>query len=401
MPVLAGMEAAGIRVDAPLLAELSRDFAERAGALAEECFELAGREFNLASPRQLGAVLFDELGLPHPGRRGKSGARSTDHAVLEDLAAEGHILPGKILKWRELAKLRSTYADALQKRIHPETGRVHTRFSQIGAATGRFSSSDPNLQNIPVRTAEGRRLREAFIAEEGRLLLSVDYSQIELRLAAEITGEGALLAAFRRGEDIHAATAAEIFSLPPNKVPPERRREAKAINFGILYGISPFGLARSLNIPQAEARAFMDSYFKRYPAIQGWMEAVRKEVRRSGRVETAFGRIIHLPQIRSGNPAQRRFAERAAINAPIQGTAADIIRRAMIRLPEALARAGLSARLLLQVHDELLLEVEEAELEAASAVVCEVMEGAHAPGLNLALPLVAEAGSGRTWAEAH
>ena len=400
VPVLAEMEANGILLDADTLRTLSEDFHTRAHALEAECHQLAGRAFALGSPKQLGVVLFDELDLPHGGRTGKSGVKSTDHAVLEDLAAQGFAIAEKVLAWRSLTKLRSTYTEALLDSMEP-SGRVHTHFGQTGAATGRLSSSNPNLQNIPIRTADGRRIREAFVAGAGQVLLSVDYSQIELRLAAEITDEPALKRAFAEGADIHAATAAEMFHLDLDKVSKERRHEAKAINFGIIYGISPFGLARGLKISQEEARTFMDTYFARYPQIANWMEATRKEVRQTGQVETLFGRVIHLPAIRSNNHQQRAFAERAAINAPIQGTAADIIKRAMIRLPMALRKAGLSAKLLLQVHDELVLEVPEGELNATSAVVTEIMETAPLPACPLSTPLIAEAKSARTWGQAH
>ncbi len=400
VPVLRDMEAAGILLDADTLRILSDDFQTRAADLEAECHQLAGREFAIGSPKQLGAVLFDELDLPYGGRKGKSGAKSTDHMVLEDLAAQGFAIAEKVLAWRSLTKLRSTYTEALLESMEP-TGRVHSHFGQTGASTGRLSSSNPNLQNIPIRTADGRRIREAFVAAQGHLLLSVDYSQIELRLAAEITDESALKQAFAEGADIHAATAAEIFRLPLAEVSAERRREAKAINFGIIYGISPFGLARGLKIAQEEARAFMDTYFARYPQIAAWMEATRQGVRKTGQVETLFGRVIHLPSIRSSNHQQRAFAERAAINAPIQGTAADIIRRAMIRLPSALQEAGLGAKLLLQVHDELVLEVPEDELDKTSALVVEIMEQAPFPACVLSVPLIADAKAALTWGKAH
>ncbi|MDA7981191.1 MAG: DNA polymerase I [Alphaproteobacteria bacterium] len=399
--VLAQMEANGILLRRATLERLDRDFAKGAAALAEECHRLAGHSFNLASPKQLGEVLFDELGLPANPRRGKSGARSTQHEILEDLAARGYELPERVLEWRALAKLRSTYTEALLERINPASGRVHTHFNQSGASTGRLASSNPNLQNIPIRSAEGRRIRGAFHAAEGWKLLSVDYSQIELRLAAEMIGEEGLRAAFREGRDIHAATAAEIFHLSPDEVTSERRREAKAINFGILYGMSPFGLARGLKISQAEARDFMERYFARYPDIRRWMDETRVRARETGMVETAFGRRIYLPSVRSRNVAERRFGERAAINAPIQGTAADIIRRAMIRLPGALEGAGLGARLLLQVHDELVLEVPEDEVDVTSDLVRGVMESAPEPVFSFSPPLAAEAGVGDNWDEAH
>ena len=398
--ILAEMESCGILIDGDKLRELSADFATRADALEAECHALAGREFTIGSPKQLGEVLFDELDLPHGGRKGKSGAKSTDHSVLEDLALQGFEIADKVLAWRSLTKLRSTYTEALLESMRP-SGRVHTHFNQAGASTGRLSSSNPNLQNIPIRTADGRQIREAFCAADGHLLLSVDYSQIELRLAAEITDEPALKRAFAEGADIHTATAAEMFHLPADKVPDDKRREAKAINFGIIYGISPFGLARGLRIPQEEARKFMETYFARYPRIAEWMEATRKQVKTDGQVETLFGRVIHAPAIHSKNHQQRAFAERAAINAPIQGTAADIIKRAMIRLPAALESAGLKARLLLQVHDELILETPEDEVEKTSALVRAVMEEAPLPARPLSVPLVADAKAAPTWGQAH
>ena len=315
--------------------------------------------------------------------------------------AQGHELPAKVLDWRQLTKLKSTYTDALQAQINPETGRVHTSYSQAVASTGRLSSNDPNLQNIPVRTEEGRRIRTAFVAEKGNRLLSVDYSQIELRLAAEICDEPALKEAFRDGQDIHAITASQVFGVPVEGMDPMVRRQAKAINFGIIYGISAFGLARSLKIPQGEAKAFIETYFERYPGIKAYMEATKKQAREQGYVTTLFGRRIHVSGIADKNPARRNFSERAAINAPIQGTAADIIKRAMVRVPRALTDAGLTGTMLLQVHDELLFEVPEAEVEATSALVRKVMSDACHPVIQLSIPLTADAGVGDNWAEAH
>ncbi len=400
VPVLAAMERAGIKVDRDALRRFSNDFASRAQDLEVEIHKLAGRGFSIGSPKQLGEVLFDELGLPG-GKKGKTGAYATGHDVLQSLVAEGHDLPARVLDWRQLTKLKSTYTDALQEQINPATGRVHTSYSQAVASTGRLSSNDPNLQNIPVRTEEGRKLRTAFIAEEGTTLLSVDYSQIELRLAAEICDEPALKQAFAEGQDIHAATASQVFGVPIEGMDPMVRRQAKAINFGIIYGISAFGLAQNLAIPMGEARTFIETYFARYPGIQDYMERTKKTAREQGYVTTLFGRRIHTPMIADKAPNRRSFAERAAINAPIQGTAADVIKRAMIRIPPALARAGLSARMLLQVHDELLFEVPEAEVEETSALVREIMENAPFPALDLPVPLVADAGIGKTWAEAH
>ncbi|MFQ6016642.1 MAG: DNA polymerase I [Kiloniellaceae bacterium] len=398
--VLAGMERAGIKVDPDALRRLSNDFAQRIAALEEEIYRLAGRAFTIGSPKQLGEILFDEMGLIG-GKKGKTGAYATGADVLEGLAAQGHALPARVLDWRQLAKLKSTYTDALQAQINPETGRVHTSFSQAVASTGRLSSTDPNLQNIPVRTEEGRKIRHAFVADEGAKLLSVDYSQIELRLAAHIAEVEALRQAFLEGQDIHAITAAQVFGVPVKGMDPMVRRQAKAINFGIIYGISAFGLANSLGIPQAEAKAYIETYFARYPGIRDYMDKTKAACRERGFVETLFGRKVHVPMIKDKNPARRSFAERAAINAPIQGTAADIIKRAMIRVPPALDAAGLGARMLLQVHDELLFEVPEPEIEETAAVVRSVMETACAPVIQLSVPLTADAGVGPNWAEAH
>ena len=401
VPVLAAMERAGIKADRERLHRLSNDFATRIAELETEIHKLAGRPFTIGSPKQLGEVLFDEMGLDGGGRKGKSGAYSTGADVLEGLAAQGHDLPARVLEWRQATKLKSTYTDALQAQINPETGRVHTSFSQAVASTGRLSSNDPNLQKIPVRTEEGRQIREAFVAEPGHKLLSVDYSQIELRLAAHIADEEALREAFHQGADIHAMTASQVFEVPVEGMDPMVRRRAKAINFGIIYGISPFGLSANLGIPQAEAKAYIEAYFERYPAIKAYMQETKARCRETGFVTTLFGRRVHMPGIKDKNPARRSFSERAAINAPIQGTAADIIKRAMIRIPPALAAENLGARMLLQVHDELLFEVPEAEVEATTAVVRAVMEGAAVPALNLSVPLVAEAGVADTWAGAH
>jgi DNA polymerase-1 len=398
--VLAEMERTGIKVHHDTLRRMSNDFAQRIAGLENQIHKLAGRSFTIGSPKQLGEILFDEMGLAS-GKKGKSGAYATGHEVLEVLAAEGHDLPARVLDWRQLSKLKSTYTDALQNQIDPESGRVHTSYSQAVASTGRLSSNDPNLQNIPVRTEEGRKIRTAFVAEEGARLLSVDYSQIELRLAAEICDEPGLKAAFRDGQDIHAITAAHVFGVPVEGMDPMIRRQAKAINFGIIYGISAFGLARNLGIGQSEAKAFIDTYFERYPNIKDYMARTRAEARERGFVTTLFGRRIHVPGIVDKNPARRNFSERAAINAPIQGTAADIIKRAMIRVPPALAEAGLAARMLLQVHDELVFEVPKAEVEATAELVRDVMENACLPALELSVPLTADAGVGDNWAEAH
>ncbi len=400
VPIVAAMERAGIKVDRGALQGLSEDFAARMADLEREVRRLAGRDFNIGSPKQLGEILFDEMSLPG-GKKGKTGAYVTDVDVLQSLAAQGHDLPARVLDWRQIAKLKSTYADALREEINPDTGRVHTSYALAATSTGRIASTDPNLQNIPVRTEEGRKIRRAFIAEDGHVLLSVDYSQIELRLAAHMAGEDALKEAFGRGEDIHARTAAEVFGIPVEGMDPMVRRRAKAINFGIIYGISPFGLAAQLGIPQGEAKAYIDAYFARYPGIRGYMERTRQAARTRGFVETLFGRRCYMPGIADKNPARRNFAERAAINAPIQGTAADIIKRAMIRVPPALEAAGLAARMLLQVHDELLFEVPEAEADKTASLVKRVMEEAPLPAIELSVKLVADTGIGRNWADAH
>jgi DNA polymerase I len=334
-------------------------------------------------------------------RKGKSGSYGTGADLLEALAAQGYELPARVLDWRQLTKLKNTYTDALQNCINAETGRVHTCYSQAVASTGRLSSNDPNLQNIPIRTEEGRKIRHAFVAQAGCKLLSVDYSQIELRLAAHIAEVEPLKQAFLARHDIHAMTASQVFGVPIEDMDPMLRRRAKAINFGIIYGISAFGLAQNLGIPQAEARAYIDAYFNRYPGIRDYMERTKRFCRDHGFVTTLFGRKIHIPGIRDKNPARRSFSERAAINAPIQGAAADIIKRAMIRLPRALERHGLHARMLLQVHDELLFEVAHCEVEETAALVRQVMEEACEPTVRLSVPLGAEAGVGQTWAEAH
>ncbi len=400
IPVVARMEMAGIKVDANELRRLSADFGRRLADLEREIHKLAGHEFNIGSPLQLGKVLFDSLGLGG-GKKGKTGAYATGADVLEELAAQGHELPARVMDWRQLSKLKSTYADSLVEQINPETGRVHTSFAMAATSTGRLSSNDPNLQNIPVRTEEGRKIRGTFIAEKGHKLLSVDYSQIELRLAAHMADVAALKEAFRDGVDIHAMTASQVFNVPVEGMDPMVRRKAKAINFGIIYGISGFGLAQQLGIAQGEAKAYIEAYFAKYPGIRAYMDRTKADARAQGYVSTIFGRRCHVPGINDKNPARRSFMERAAINAPIQGSAADIIKRAMIRIDPALDAANLKARMLLQVHDELLFEVPEAEVEATSAVVKKVMEGAAGPALELSVPLVADAGVGDNWAAAH
>ena len=399
VPVIAEMERAGILVDRVRLKELSEDFARRMGELEREIHKLAGHEFNVGSPKQLGDVLFEELKLPG-GKKMKTGAYGTDAAVLEELATQ-HPLPARVLDWRQLQKLKSTYADTLMEEINPTTGRVHTTYSQAGAVTGRLSSNDPNLQNIPVRTEEGRKIRRAFVAAPGHLLLSADYSQIELRLAAHVADVPALKEAFKRGDDIHAMTASEVFGVPMAKMDPITRRRAKAINFGIIYGISAFGLAQQLQIPHGEAAAYIKAYFERFPGIRAYMDRMRQLGREQGFVETIFGRRCAIPGIKDSNPARRAFAERQAINAPLQGSAADIIKRAMARVPPALAKAGLKTRMLLQVHDELIFEAPEPEAKAAAALVKEVMEGAVGPSHAISVPLVVETGAAQNWEEAH
>ncbi len=396
IPVLLGMETAGIKVDAVKLKGLSTDFEKRLGELEIEIHKIAGREFNVGSPKQLGEILFDEQKLPG-GKRSKNGSWVTDASVLDDLAAQGHPLPVKILEHRQLAKLKGTYTDALVRQVDAKTGRVHTSYHMTGAATGRLASTDPNLQNIPVRSEEGRKIRQAFIAEKGHKLLSADYSQIELRLLAHVADIPELKEAFARGDDIHAITASEMFGVPVKGMDPLMRRRAKAINFGIIYGISAFGLANQLGIGQQEAKEYIGKYFQRYPGIRDYMERTKDYARKHGYVLTPFGRKIHLKYINEKAQGMRAFAERAAINAPLQGGAADIIKRAMIRVPAALAGAKLKARMLLQVHDELLFEVPDAEMNKTKDVARKVMESAAA----LTVPLVVDTGVGDNWAAAH
>ena len=399
-PVLVQMEAEGIFVDRQKLAKLSQEFAEGIAVLEKEIHTLAGREFNIGSPKQLGEILFDEMGI-ESRRKGKSGARSTGADILDDLAAQGHEMPTKVLEWRQLSKLKSTYSDTLPEQINPQTGRVHTSFAMAATPTGRLASTDPNLQNIPIRTAEGRKIRQAFVPEPGNKLMSADYSQIELRVLAHMADIEALKQAFADGLDIHAMTASEVFGIPIDGMDPSDRRKAKAINFGIIYGISPFGLARNLSIPQRDAKEYIDRYFERFPGIRAYMDETIAFCRQHGYVRTLFGRKCHINSINEKNPAHRGFGERAAINAPIQGTAADIVRRAMIRMPDALKSANLNARMLLQVHDELVFEVPYAELDQTSKIVCQVMEDAAAPAVNLSVPLTVGVGIGDNWDEAH
>ena len=396
VPVLSDMERAGIIVDATFLKELSGDFEKRTADIAEDIYKLAGREFNIGSPKQLGEVLFDEMGI-QGGKKTKTGAYGTGADVLEGLAAEGLDLPRRVLDWRQLSKLRSTYTDALIKQINPATKRIHTSYAQAIASTGRLSSTDPNLQNIPIRTEEGRKIRQAFVPEKGHVLLSADYSQIELRLLAHVADIEALQEAFRDGKDIHAMTASEVFGIPIENMESSVRSRAKAINFGIIYGISPFGLARQLSIPQGEAKQYIDNYFKKFPGIRDYMETTKTFAREHGFVQTIFGRKCHTPGINDKNPARRNFSERAAINAPLQGAAADIIKRAMIGIPETFKELGLGARMLLQVHDELIFEVPEGEVDETVAIITKKMEGAA----DLELPLVVDTGTGLNWDEAH
>ncbi|MDE1174845.1 MAG: DNA polymerase I [Parvibaculaceae bacterium] len=402
VPVLVEMERAGVKIDRQVLARLSAGFAQKMEGMEEEIYRLAGERFNIGSPKQLGDLLFGKLGL-EGGRKTKTGAWSTDADTLETLAVvQGVPLARSVLDWRGLAKLKSTYTDALPTFINPETGRVHTSYSLASTTTGRLASSEPNLQNIPVRTEEGRRIRTAFIAEPGNRLVSADYSQIELRLLAHIADIPALRQAFADGLDIHAMTASEMFNVPLEKMDPSVRRRAKAINFGIIYGISAFGLAQQLGISRQEAGDYITTYFARFPGIRAYMDATRETAHAQGYVETVFGRRISLPAINSRNPAERAFMERAAINAPIQGSAADIIRRAMIRMPDALEQAGLhSTRMLLQVHDELIFEVPEEDAEKTCKLVSKVMVDAPHPALALSVPLEVEARAALNWDEAH
>ena len=397
--VLQRMERAGIMVDRAILARLSGDFAQAMAGLEHEIHGLAGEAFNLGSPKQLGDILFGKFGLPG-AKKTATGAWSTAAGVLEDLAAQGHELPSKILDWRQMAKLKSTYTDALPNYLDAQ-GRVHTSYSMASTSTGRLSSSEPNLQNIPVRNEMGRKIRSAFVAPKGRLLMSADYSQIELRLLAHIADIAQLKRAFENGLDIHAMTASEMFGVPVEGMPGEVRRRAKAINFGIIYGISAFGLANQLGISREEAGAYIKKYFERFPGIRDYMEATKRQAKADGFVTTIFGRKMHFPRISSSNPSERAFNERAAINAPIQGSAADIIRRAMIRMDAALADARVKSEMLLQVHDELVFEVDESEVDATIEVARAVMIDAPHPALTLSVPLQVDARAAKNWDEAH
>ncbi|AQS47527.1 MULTISPECIES: DNA polymerase I [Thioclava] len=403
VPVLADMEIAGVKVDASVLSRMSNAFAQKMAQLEDEIAEIAGQPFNVGSPKQLGEILFDTMGV-EGGKKGKTGAYGTGADVLEDVTTmedtnpQAARLAARVLDWRQISKLKSTYTDALQTHVHPETGRVHTCYSIAGANTGRLASTDPNLQNIPVRSEEGRRIREAFVAREGCKIVSLDYSQIELRILAHVADLPEMREAFKEGLDIHAATASEMFDVPLDQMTPEIRRQAKAINFGVIYGISGFGLARNLRIPRAEAQGFIDRYFERFPGIRKYMDDTVAFAKEHKYVQTLFGRKIHTPDIGAKGPSAG-FAKRAAINAPIQGAAADIIRRAMVRMPEAID--GLPARMLLQVHDELIFEVEDAAIDDLIKTARATMEGAAEPVMKLSVPLVVDAGQGESWAAAH
>lgn len=400
VPVLARMEKRGIKVDRQILSRLSGTFAQKAAAAEAEIYELAGQEFNIGSTKQLGDILFGKMGLSG-GKKTRTGQWSTDVKVLEDLAAEGVPIARRIVDWRQLTKLKSTYTDALPGYIHPETGRVHTDYALASTSTGRLSSSEPNLQNIPIRTEEGRGIRRAFIAEKGWKLVSADYSQIELRVLAHVADIPQLVRAFEDGIDIHAMTASEMFGVPVEGMDPMVRRRAKAINFGIIYGISGFGLAAQLGIPRAEAADYINRYFERFPGIRDYMDRTKQFSRDHLYVETLFGRRAHYPDIKSSQPSLRAFQERASINAPIQGSAADIIRRAMIRMDEALEAAKLRAKMLLQVHDELVFEVPDEEVDATIPVIRRVMESAAEPAVHLRVPLHVDARAADNWDEAH
>ncbi|MDB5484651.1 MAG: polymerase, partial [Tardiphaga sp.] len=398
--VLARMERRGISIDRQVLSKLSADFAQTAARLEGEIREIAGEDLNIGSPKQLGDVLFGKMGFPG-GKKTKTGAWSTSASILDELAEEGHAFPRKILDWRQVSKLRSTYTDALPNYVHPQTHRVHTTYALAATTTGRLSSNEPNLQNIPVRTEDGRKIRRAFVATPGHKLVSADYSQIELRLLSEVADVPALRTAFQDGIDIHAMTASEMFGVPVAGMPSEIRRRAKAINFGIIYGISAFGLANQLGIPREEAGAYIKKYFERFPGIRAYMDATRDFCREHGYVETLFGRKCHYPDIKASNPSIRAFNERAAINARLQGTAADIIRRAMVRIEDALNEKKLSARMLLQVHDELIFEVPDDEVAATLPVVQHVMQDAPFPAVLLSVPLQVDARAAVNWDEAH
>lgn len=396
VPIIAKMESRGIKVDPLILKEMSADFAKGLEIYQQKVFDQAGLEFNLASPKQMGEVLFDTLGL-QGGKKTKTGAWSTDAKALEELSTQGHTIIDDILHWRQLSKLKSTYTDALQGQIDQKTGRVHTSFGLTSTSTGRLSSSDPNLQNIPIRTEEGRKIRTAFIAESGYKLVCIDYSQVELRLVAEMAGIKRLKQAFHDGIDIHTMTASEVFGIPIDEMTSERRRAAKAINFGIIYGISGFGLARQLGVENSVAADYIKRYMARFPELEVFMDETKEFAKTHGYVETLYGRKCWTPDITSSNYQRRAFAERQAINAPIQGTAADIMKRAMINVDRVLEESGLDAKMLLQIHDELIFEVLEKDVEATVALVKKEMETV----IEMDVSLVAEAGVGDNWDEAH
>jgi len=401
-PVLSAMEREGVKVDVGTLQKLSNEFAIGIERLDKEIQSLAGRPFNVASPKQLGEILFEDLALEGGKKSAKTGAWTTNVDVLDKLAAEGHVLPSKVIEFRQFSKLKSTYTDALVTQVNSNTGRVHTSYHMAATTTGRLSSNDPNLQNIPIRTEEGRKIRRAFVPENGNILVAADYSQIELRILAHIANIDALKNAFSNGIDIHAMTASEVFGVPIEGMDPMIRRQAKAINFGIIYGISAFGLARQLDIGRKQAAGYIDAYFERFPGIRAYMDETIEFGKEHGYVETLFGRKCHVKALQDKNPMKRGFGERAAINAPIQGTAADVIRRAMIQMPNALKAAGLNdVRMLMQVHDELVFEMPTGREEIAIPVIVDVMENACAPAATLSVPLVVDCGTGQNWDEAH
>jgi len=389
------IERNGVMIDVAMLQKQSKQLAKRMAEVQKQVYEIAGEPFNLASPKQLGMIMFEKLGIPGT-KKTKGGQLSTAEDVLQDLAEE-HELPKLILEHRSLSKLKSTYTDKLPEQVDKKTGRIHTSYNQTVAATGRLSSTDPNLQNIPIRSEEGRRIRQAFVAPRKYKLVAADYSQIELRIMAHLSQDKGLLKAFAEGLDVHRATAAEVFGVPLDKVDNEQRRAAKAINFGLIYGMSAFGLAKQLNIGRFEAQDYVDLYFARYPGVRAYMDATRESARSQGYVETVFGRRLYLPEINARNAQHRQYAERTAINAPMQGTAADIIKRAMIAVDAALQSSKLDARVVMQVHDELVVEVSTSQVEPLSSLLVEQMESAA----ELKVPLVVDVGVGNNWDEAH
>ncbi|HIJ31925.1 MAG TPA: DNA polymerase I, partial [Gammaproteobacteria bacterium] len=395
LEVLGKIERNGVKVDVSMLQRQSQELALKIEEIEKKAFAEAGDPFNLSSPKQIQEILYGKLELPVLKKTPK-GQPSTAEAVLQELAQD-YPLPQLILQHRSMSKLKSTYTDKLPKEINPATGRIHTSYHQAVAVTGRLSSSDPNLQNIPIRSEEGRRIRQAFIAGEGKVLLAADYSQIELRIMAHLSGDEGLLQAFRSGEDVHRATAAEVFEVEPGEVTTEQRRSAKAINFGLIYGMSAFGLAKQLSTTRNVAQTYVDLYFERYPGVKKYMEETQEQARQQGYVETLFGRRLYLPEINSRNGQRRQYAERTAINAPMQGTAADIIKRAMITVEGELTSGGLDAMMIMQVHDELVFEVAERDLELLTTQVKEQMEGAA----TLDVPLIVDVGTGTNWDDAH